>query len=641
MISHLSSLIDFMEKIEATILDLKSSKIKEWIGTHLSSFVKNDAGYDYNPNPIIIKSNFYSFFQCLEDAVLNRAKLIGRSNASTVHHNIKATLRKKEKDINYLLNSSIWIRFCDEGAEHVSLKEADALEEIKWFQELGLYDYKAAQEYIEYQFRSQKDNYLAEIKGKGSGGHGVHITPTVYSDEVEFRNFFLGDKSTLPLKFKFLVDKGDGFHAEDVNLRILLVDDKIGGDSPKDCNNCENCDSFGVCKLRIIKELLSGGFIQNKDKKNAFCSKTYWDYNVDAKYSGSVSISHVWSNVSGKIERNDEFVANLGLKAKSGVQIVGAPDLESALSLLSCCKFDIILLDYLLGPRSNDDPTRTYSTELFEFLSYGFEKEETIPEILEMLRKTSSFSDEQLKEFQNNVKLNRGPLDKFWIIPMTSYNSSFITDLQRKHVRLIDHRWNISQGADPINTPWKFLYKINECIDLQLRSCVFHLDELLEFLTYNCEDFEDLFKRKNGKLEFHDFQSFMGAEFADFIRRYGNRHLIQRDAVSVIGGESSENESLLSTYVWDSFYDNRIYRAEIELNRLIQRFLQHVASMHNDRYGRQRLEEAFGQLCFFIESNKKIQDCINNNRSIIRLHENLRTMRIHMEQLMNQSRSDI
>ena len=624
-----------MEIIEATILDLKSSKIKDWISTHLSSFVKKSAGDDYNPNPIIIKSNFYSFFQCLEDAVLKRSKLIGKSDASTVHHNIKATLRKKEKDINYLLNSSIWIRFCDEGADHVSLKEADALEEIGWFQEMGLYDYKAAKEYIEYQFRAQKDNYLAEIRGKGGGGHGVHITPTVFSDEVEFRNFFLGDKSTLPLKFKFLGNSVDEFHAEDVNLRILLVDDKIGGDRPKDCNNCENCASVGVCKLRIIKELLSGSFIHNTVRQTAFRSKTYWDDNVDAKYLGPIKIGHVWSNASGKIDRNDEFVGSLGLKAKSGVQIVGAPDLESALSLLSCCKFDIILLDYLLGPRSNDDPTRTYSTELFEFLSYRFEKEEAVPEILEMLRKTSSFSDEQLKEFQNNVKLNRGPLDKFWIIPMTSYNSSFITDLQRKHVRLIDHRWNISQGADPINTPWKFLYKINEFVDLQLRSCVFHMDELLEFLTYNCEDFEELFKRKNGNLDFHDFQSFMGAEFTDFIRRYGNRHLIQRDAVSVLGKESTENESLLSTYVWDSFYENRKFRAEIELNRLIQRFLQHVATMHNDRFGRQRLEEAYGQLCFFIESNKDIQDRINKNTSLFNLHENLRTMRIHMEQLMN------
>lgn len=625
-----------MDKIEATILDLKSSKIKEWINSNLSSFVKKGEGDDYNPTPVIIKSNFYTFFQCLEDAVLNRAKLIGGSDASTVHHNITATLRKKEKDINYLLNSSIWIRFCDEGAERISLKEEDALEEIKWFQELGLYDYKAAKEYIEYQYRAQRDNYLAEIKGIGSGGHGVHITPTVYSDEVEFRNFFLGDKSTLPRKFKFLVDKGNGFHTDDVNLRILLVDDKIGGDSPKDCNNCENCACVGVCKLRIIKELLSGGFVLNNTRKTAFCSKTYWADNVDAKYSGPIRISQVWDNSSGKIERNNDFVGSLGLKAKSGVQIVGAPDLESALSLLSCCKFDIILLDYLLGPRSNDDPTRTYSTELFEFLSYGFEKEENIPEILEMLRKTSSFSDEQLKEFQNNVKLNRGPLDKFWIIPMTSYNSSFITDLQRKHVRLIDHRWNISQGADPINTPWKFLYKINEFVDLQLRSCVFHMDELLEFLTYNCEDFEDLVKRKNGDPEFYDFQSFMGAEFADFIRRYGNRHLIQRDAVSVLGKESTENESLLSSYVWESFYEDRRFRAEIELNRLIQRFLQHVATMHNDRFGRQRLEEAFGQLCFFIESNKKIQDCINNNTSLIALHENLRTMRIRMERLMNQ-----
>lgn len=612
-------------------------------------------------SPCLIRTNFYSFFHCLLDNVESDSSIlcgkdipVSEETKELVKRNIVATKKKLEANMNFLLNSSIWVRFCDNGNWDGASDETKsndiklALEEFEWFNNLHLYEFKAAKEYIEYQLRAQNQNYLAEI-----GEHGVHITPMIYSDEVEFRNFFLGYKSSLPLKFKFMAHNEGEFYAEDVDLRILLVDDKIStrndrenASSIKKCDDCTKCDKSDSCKLKVIRSLLRGEFIP-EDKRGAFKQKTYWALSVESFVVNTTTIPEIWSidKKNGKLKPNDVGekinIENNVNANHGGVQIIGVRDLDTALCMMSFCKFDIILLDYLLGPRSNDDPTRTYSTELFEFLSYRFEKEEAVPEILEMLRKTSSFSDEQLKEFQNNVKLNRGPLDKFWIIPMTSYNSSFITDLQRKHVRLIDHRWNISQGADPINTPWKFLYKINEFVDLQLRSCVFHINELLEFLKYNCEDFDELSKSKNNKPDFYDFQSFMGAEFADFMRRYGNRHLIQRDAVTELGEKRTENKSLLSTCVWARFYNDRNYRTEIELNRLIQRFLHHVATMHNDRFGRQRLEEAFGQLCFFIESNKKVQKCIDKSDLFKGFHDSLRTMRSHMEGILYHSGGDL
>lgn len=622
-----------ISKKVATVLDIMTkSATRKWLSS--ISFYN-----DGNWNPILVNTNFRLFFKFLEVDANSSIPVICRiDDKEKCIENLRHTKQiiETRRPFNFLENSSIWIRFCENDDTE---GQKAALEEFEWFNELGLYGLKPAYEYIDYHLRAQKVNYLRDF------GHGVHITPIVYSDEAEFRDFFFDNKSGLTSKFKFLNDRGEGFYTPNVEFRILLVDDKIGKDPKPNCNDCVGCSNINSCKLRIIKELLSGNFIlNNKTCKDAFVGKTYWANQVEAKYVGPIKLGMVWEKDEDKLKLRHDFVSSLELKS-SGVQIIGVPDLESALALLSCCKFDIFLLDYLLGERRDKDPARTYSTELFEFLSYKFEQDlnpgDSVPVIVKMLKETSGLDDKLMKEFQNSVKLNRGPLDKFWIIPMTSYNSSFISDLQRKHVRLIDHRWNISQGADPINTPWKFLYKINEFVDLQLRLCVFHLSDLLEFLVHNCQDIEDLANRKGANFEFYDFQSFMGAEFVDFMRRYGNRHLIQRDADRDQGDGSAENKSVFATRVWKSFYDNKEYRDELELNRLIQRFLQHVATMHNDRYGRQRLEEAFGQLCFFVETNKKIQDCVNGKTIFANIHDNLKSLKDLMERLTDQSRGSV
>ena len=638
-----------------TVIDINTKKETiEWIRHNISYPLDKSLNPNYIPLPVLIRSNFHSFFDIIFNEIEKDTndtkegpKILGDysklskeeidQKRKEVKCNIECTYKTTEKNLNFLLNSSIWVRFCDNGdwdgkSEDSKTDDiADALEEFDWFEHMKLYEFKPAKEYIEYQLRAQSQNYLAEI-----GGHGVHITPMIYSNEVEFRNFFLKKDNKIHFKYLGKEDVGNRFLTKDVAFRILLVDDKIWGgnnDSSDNeikisrCENCETCKkavNADYCKLKIIHSLLSGKFILSSQKKQVFQEQTYWIDNVDSVVVEKVGISQIWEKRADteQLEQREDIVSMLSndLKPLDGqitnyVQIVGVRDLETALSLMSCCKFDIILLDYLLDKRSDDNPERTYSTELFEFLSYDF-KSETDSSIVEMMRKSSGFDDDLLRAFQDNVKLNRGPLDKYWIVPMTSYNSSFISDLQSKHVRLIDHRWNISQGADPINTPWKFLHKINEFIDLQLRSCVFHMEQLLFFLKYSCEDTIELHKKKNGKLTFFDFQSFMGAEYANFMRRYGNRHLIQRDALWDKTVKNMENKSVFSSYIWKEYYEKPVYRDTIELNRLIQRFLRHAAIMRNDGNGQQRLEETYGQLTFFIDIDSNVKKTIDNNTEL-------------------------
>ena len=126
------------------------------------------------------------------------------------------------------------------------------------------------------------------------------------------------------------------------------------------------------------------------------------------------------------------------------------------------------------------------------------------------------------------------------------------------------------------------------------------------------------------------------------MRRYGNRHLIKRDAVCD-SKDNMENKSVFATYVWNAFYadQNREYRDVIELNRLIQRFLHQASTMQNDLNGQQLLEETFVDLSSFIDNNFKVRDTIKNTYDLKdnKLENKLDELRSLMDELIGNQRS--
>lgn len=496
-----------------------------------------------------------------------------------------------------------------------------------------------------------------------------------------------------PVRFKhFKV-----FHS--VALRILLIDDKVGGDlnnrppcrvqddgsckdyefkdvttlrkfSINECpdENCQNCK----CKLCTVKRLMDNGKNGEKDnndgKRNVFDGiglfndYYYWDENsIECFYCPTVIKDFITGEAVLKNSKGNYYnrihVSSIGekdqLSDKSGdnpleiecdfkpmektgigkyVQIIGVRDVRTALLLMSKYKFDMIFCDYLLDKKENGSEEREYSNQLFDFLSYDYKKEIENEEKKETTDEKRISRLKVLSQLRRDVLDNRGPLDKLWIMPITGFNQTFIQDLYRNKIDLIGHKWNISNGADPITTPWQFLYHFNKFIELQLKYCVYDMPHLLRFLLYTWEDLDDKLKRNKGSF-FYTFQAFMGSEYANFMRRYGNRHIIQRDAYKDESDEKSD-KSIFATYIWREFYANHKNRDVIELNRLIQRFLYQAATMHNDRDGQQRLEETFGQLCFFIDINKKVRDAISNENDLSeKLDEALKKFREKMDEL--------
>lgn len=425
-----------------------------------------------------------------------------------------------------------------------------------------------------------------------------------------YRDFFLG-VPPITSKFKYLngADRGQ-FCFDDVQLRLLLIKD--GCLEEKERNKGAECLTMRIKKLLEGKVLLdeeeimksiAGNSEEKKtlleETKKTFVPRTYWDENVDVVCLNGLKIGDLWKNKEFNTSQESQRIEGILKENHSHVQVVSAPDFESALVLLSLCKFDIILLDKI---------------DLFVFLSLDFDLNADNGIVQSLIQSNSGLTKENLKEFRNIVKLNRGPLDKYWVLPL---RKDFYSELQKNNVQLTDHRWNIGFGADPLKKDqcYEFLYRVNEMIDLQLRLSVYSIDTLLVFLLYTCEDVLDRLKAKlhdasgnpktvnNVDLFFDGFQDFMGAEYANFIKRYGARKLIERDAKKC-GDEA--NKSLFSTYVCDNFYNKKV--VETELNRLMRNFYHQAASMFNDRYGRQRLRESFEALRIFITYNGSVDN---------------------------------
>lgn len=555
----------------------------------------------------------------------------------------KETLDRRLKyDYSIFLNSSIWFRSITKSDDDAEAKKNESIKnELKYFNELGLYDYSSAIEYFDFNCRRNKNNFL---NSSSVAGHGNFVTPILYGNELEslevLRKNCIPYSNDNDITFNFFKE----FH--DVALRILVVDDKVGnckeqsflsiskGSDIKiyDCKSYESCDK--QCKLKTIRQLMDDGgkdedikalkqaifsgigedkdyfYWNEKDIKCYFCPDVMKDFIDDENERGKLrdkDFQNIKFTNGDEENGNPEFVDFNSEGSKGKVQLVGVRDVRTALLLLSHYKFDMIFFDYLLDKKDKDSEERDFSLQFFKFLS---EKDKHQCEALKKLRRA--------------VLDNRGPLDKFWIMPITGFNDTFIADLNRNGVPLISSKWHIDNGADPITTPWQFLNKLNRFIELQLKGCLYKREKLLQFLQYTGEDlkehFHEVFESNDDKnrMNFWEFQAFMGAEYSSFMSHYGSRLVIKRDAVTGDSEKNMTDKSVFATYIWANFYklknesdakEKQDKKLLFGLHNQMTKFYQVAASMPDDHNGMERIREAFRSLRYYVDSNRLANNC--------------------------------
>jgi hypothetical protein len=130
--------------------------------------------------------------------------------------------------------------------------------------------------------------------------------------------------------------------------------------------------------------------------------------------------------------------------------------IDSAQTLVNIAKekfnnrrYDIILLDYLLGEKTDGlIKEREYGHELFEKIE-------------------NNFSAEVIESREKNLK---GIFNKFWIMFISAFRNAVHGRLQEKGYSYNTDNWVIARGACPITTPELFKYNLLSFMSLQLKT---------------------------------------------------------------------------------------------------------------------------------------------------------------------------
>lgn len=377
-------------------------------------------------------------------------------------------------------------------------------------------------------------------------------------------------------------------------LRIMLISNGVCTTVPQSEDIADVIElKIGLCaspqdKLKKLSGALeTEGFHWKKAVKCFYCATKINDFVSDlGKLKKDISFSDILAPGSQtnpiRVDADEEF-----FKFDS-VQIVGVHDVYTGLFLLSRYKFDMIVLDW--------DANAHDAITFFGFLS----------------KKSDELSGNlQLSKFQRDILNNRGPLNRLWVMPVSSDLSKVISDLQNNNIPFAHTRWYLDIGANLDETDL-FRKRLDLLIGMQLKGCVFGMDELIRFLTFSGQHLQQAGDQKKGKTwQFNDFQDFMGAEFSTFTHHFGSRPIIRRDAYDKnASAQDPSQKSLFATSVWKSFYSPENVQSSQKddqylfvLLKYMQRFYLVAATMPEDRNGVLRLREAFRRMRYFIEIN--------------------------------------
>ena len=295
----------------------------------------------------------------------------------------------KERDINFY-DSSIW---------HYAYHND---EELQWIEEQinansERYKLKKAREYKEFYSRMWEEDYFDSLYGD----HAEYVIPFLFHSEQKLHGKLKKQKYT---DIKAAVNQ--------YMWRILLVDDHSVVDDHSD--NDKKMDVFGVgtntlTKLDIVKTELEKLF-----------------------------------KVGTVATKKEEITKD------TFIYIDCASKLEDAKTALQNKKYEIILLDYLLGGKGDG---REYGYELLKGI---WAKEENKAE------------DVKYKDYIFDYK--KGPDNRFYFMFISAFTTAVSERLLAEGWARSEEYWYIGEGACPINTPYLFQYRLLHIMEKRMKE---------------------------------------------------------------------------------------------------------------------------------------------------------------------------
>ena len=285
-----------------------------------------------------------------------------------------------------------------------------------------LYDSYIAQENLELQTRVMLSSYLCSL---GDHSHGRVVTPFKFHSELDMRM----QKKKLAAEIRSVLNWPDpNSDAETTNMkddafwRMLLIDDYAHAQLHSHLP--ENKSISGLSKLEIIQSVM--------------------DMPEDIG-KGWVAVVPVEPEPQPNQTQQDPVSEDIS---------------EKAVQKLSESVYDMLLLDYLLGKAKDSRNEREYGYDFLFKLQTGHANGKPA----------------------GKVKLKKGPLNKYWILPISSFPFAFSDKLRQLGMEGQSDHWIMSGGGDPITTPELFCYNLLDFIKQQISEFYLTKESVLELL---------------------------------------------------------------------------------------------------------------------------------------------------------------
>ena len=260
----------------------------------------------------------------------------------------------------------------------------------------NLYQLRVAREYAHLFGRIVNQSFLPD-----NSGHGKNVSPFLFHSER---------KSLEDLEEKEHIDILTTI--KQFKWRFLLVDDHS-----KDKLAAEDGTKGTLMKLDIVKE----------------------------------EIKRLYETATKKDDKNENIIIatendNKDIKKKANIYIECATSIDDAKNKLKEKKFEIILLDYLLGEK---DGGREYGYELLDWISKQ-EKEAN--------------GDDAKFEYK------KGPDNRFYFMFISAFTTAVSERLLTEGWLRSEKYWYIGEGACPINTPYLFQYRLLHIMQKRMKD---------------------------------------------------------------------------------------------------------------------------------------------------------------------------
>lgn len=327
-------------------------------------------------------------------------------------------------------DSSIWVRYAETEESCGNILKA-----IDNYKALKLYETDNAKEVREFKARMALNSF---IKG---GSHENNVTPFVFHSESEMK--VKADK-TLQYLSDTVLNRVKG-----PKWRFLIIDDNAFQES--------NAGNTKIKKCKIIQNTLQRNFC-------VVCESSH-------KY----------------ICPNQEYCTNCTNQQEiPTIYIDCAKSIREAIEKINYKRYDIILLDYLLGDvtKLNDDVKIGYPVSKDGNNFYYFKEREKI--YIEKSNKQREYGTDFLAQIKdvfdstergdltdNESRLSsmaRGPFGKFKIFFISAFVNAISEKLLSEGMHYNTGYWYIARGACPTTTPELFRYNIISLMERQIQE---------------------------------------------------------------------------------------------------------------------------------------------------------------------------